>query len=89
MPENRNRKRVNITLSPDVHERVKALVQRLPGGTVSAVIEESLESMLPMMEMAADAMLKHGKDTKEAREAFATEFVRTLIVDELEKEDVR
>lgn len=48
---------MSLTLDPDINARVRALVAKMPGATISGVVDELLGASLPLYEDMADAML--------------------------------
>lgn len=76
VPVHRDRPAVNITLKPELLERVDALVSRLPGATRSAVMDELVEASLPLYESMAEALIgardEHGNiDESKAKDRAA------------------
>lgn len=67
--------RVNVTLNPSTLERARAVVNQLPGASVSALIDEALSAILPAME----AMVRIKDQAKEVQE----EAFSKLLADQL------
>jgi hypothetical protein len=63
------RRRVTLTLPPELHDRAKAVLADIPGATLSALVEDALEGMLPALENLAAAYRDGGEDA--ARRALA------------------
>jgi predicted DNA-binding protein len=57
VPIKRDRPQVSATLEFETHERVRTLVEQLPGATLSGVLNELIEASLPIYEDMAAAML--------------------------------
>ena len=70
------KRRVNMLLEPELYQRVRRLADRLPGGTVTAVVEEALESSLPVMELAADSIERYRDDDQQAKRSFVEALAR-------------
>jgi hypothetical protein len=52
----RHRPTLNLTVDPDLDARLRALVARLPGATLSRTVDELLTASLPLFEDMADAL---------------------------------
>lgn len=72
-----NRRRVTLTLPPELHDRAKAVLDKLPGANFSGLIEDALLGYLPALEAITDAYLAGGEDS--ARRALAYTLGEELI----------
>jgi hypothetical protein len=71
--KHRNRPTLTVTIDPEVNDRLRALVEALPGATLSVLLDELLEASLPIYEDMATAMALAKRpdgsvDENEARE---------------------
>lgn len=65
-------------MDAELHRRVRALADELPGGNMSSVVEMALEMNLPHLEKMA-AVAK-GKSPEEAAEAAVLSLFRSLVL---------
>lgn len=65
-------KRVNLMLDPDVYQRVRKAVDKLPGVTVSEVVRDCLEESVGYLEALAEAV--DSGDMTAGRAALAKQF---------------
>lgn len=77
------RVRTSHTLPADLHQRLKDLAARLPGASVSTIIEAAVEMQLPHLEAAAAAMDAPEEDREEA----VMEAILRSVMNTLRKED--
>jgi hypothetical protein len=47
---------LTVTVDPETKARIRALAAKIPGGTLSGVVEELVKTTLPMMEAAVQVM---------------------------------
>jgi hypothetical protein len=50
-----SKRRVNVNIDAELHDRIKAVGDELPGFSFSALVNESLEQALPMLEGLVEA----------------------------------
>lgn len=76
MAKKRNRPTLTVTIDPDVHERLRSLVDQLPGATLSVLLDELLIAALPIFEDMAAAIrgaqaMEGGYDESVAQDTLA------------------
>jgi hypothetical protein len=79
MATKRNRPSLTVTIDPDVNDRVRALVSKLPGATLAGVMDELLEAALPLYEDMADALVRAKRPDGSMDEDQARELVGAAI----------
>lgn len=73
------RVRTSHTLPPELHQRLRDLAARLPGASVSTIIETAVEMHLPHLEAAAAAYDAPEDQREEAvMEALLRSFMNTV-----------
>ena len=50
------RRHVHMTLDPDVYDRARSVVDRLPGATISGLFDQYLSELVPVLEKILSAV---------------------------------
>lgn len=70
-PKKRVRPTLTVTIDPQVHDRLRALVDALPGATLSVLLDELLVAALPIFEDMAAAVRGADGDEQAAQDTLA------------------
>ena len=73
--------RANLYLTKEIYDRARAAVEVLPGrGSLSQLVDEILQEMLPMLEAAAGEIKKGRPDVADraAARQFGEDFMRMV-----------
>ncbi len=78
-PKHRNRPTLTVTIDAELDARLRALVERLPGATLSVLLDELLEAVLPLYEDMADGMIRAKRPDGSMDEVKAQDHIAAAI----------
>ena len=74
-PKHRNRPTLTVTIDADINDRLRALVDLLPGATLSVLLDELLGAALPLYEDMAASLTQSKRPDGSVDEAKAQEDI--------------
>ena len=79
MTVKRNRPTLTVTIDAEINDRLRALVGRLPGATLSVLLDELLAASLPLFEDMAESMSRSTRPDGSVDEAQAQEHIAAAL----------